>query len=126
RLTSLSSVCDVPPLLRCDFFVFLPSSRLHRLPHSLPTRRSSDLQGPAYALSAAPDPHARQPPGVDLAHRSVGHGAPVNCRRAGQDRKSTRLNSSHVEISYAVFCLKKKNTHTNAYRSSNSNHETSY
>src|SRR5690625_6306810 len=28
------------------------------------------------------------------------------------DRKSTRLNSSHVAISYAVFCLKKKNTHT--------------
>src|SRR6266496_5911866 len=28
--------------------------------------------------------------------------------RDGQDRKSTRLNSSHVEISYAVFCLKKK------------------
>src|SRR3989442_9629672 len=27
-----------------------------------------------------------------------------------QDRKSTRLNSSHVRISYAVFCLKKKNT----------------
>src|SRR5438874_7950793 len=27
----------------------------------------------------------------------------------GRDRKSTRLNSSHVEISYAVFCLKKKN-----------------
>src|SRR5690349_22134280 len=32
------------------------------------------------------------------------------CERshAGIDRKSTRLNSSHVEISYAVFCLKKK------------------
>src|SRR5690349_23523803 len=28
--------------------------------------------------------------------------------RSPQDRKSTRLNSSHVEISYAVFCLKKK------------------
>src|SRR5699024_12610615 len=28
------------------------------------------------------------------------------------DRKSTRLNSSHVSISYAVFCLKKKRTHT--------------
>src|SRR5690554_7268327 len=27
------------------------------------------------------------------------------------DRKSTRLNSSHVRISYAVFCLKKKNSH---------------
>src|SRR5256885_2930142 len=28
---------------------------------------------------------------------------------AGEDRKSTRLNSSHLVISYAVFCLKKKN-----------------
>src|SRR3712207_7068621 len=28
--------------------------------------------------------------------------------RAGEDRKSTRLNSSHANISYAVFCLKKK------------------
>src|SRR5690349_22412432 len=31
-----------------------------------------------------------------------------SCRARQQDRKSTRLNSSHVEISYAVFCLKKK------------------
>src|SRR5690625_6229023 len=30
----------------------------------------------------------------------------------GQDRKSTRLNSSHVAISYAVFCLKKKKINT--------------
>src|SRR5699024_11679883 len=30
---------------------------------------------------------------------------------AQEDRKSTRLNSSHVSISYAVFCLKKKNAH---------------
>src|SRR3712207_8011016 len=29
-------------------------------------------------------------------------------RRIGEDRKSTRLNSSHANISYAVFCLKKK------------------
>src|SRR3712207_7490488 len=29
-----------------------------------------------------------------------------------RDRKSTRLNSSHANISYAVFCLKKKKTHT--------------
>src|SRR3712207_7403200 len=33
-------------------------------------------------------------------------------RQREQDRKSTRLNSSHANISYAVFCLKKKNTHT--------------
>src|SRR5438874_10037320 len=32
------------------------------------------------------------------------------------DRKSTRLNSSHVEISYAVFCLKKKKTNTTKMR----------
>src|SRR4249920_3963538 len=31
-------------------------------------------------------------------------------RPQGGDRKSTRLNSSHVRISYAVFCLKKKNS----------------
>src|SRR3712207_9025380 len=33
-----------------------------------------------------------------------------NCRKSGRkrDRKSTRLNSSHANISYAVFCLKKK------------------
>src|SRR5437870_7497679 len=35
---------------------------------------------------------------------SAGHGAVV-----ARDRKSTRLNSSHVAHSYAVFCLKKKN-----------------
>src|SRR6266498_4386380 len=34
-------------------------------------------------------------------------------RQVEQDRKSTRLNSSHVRISYAVFCLKKKNTNKN-------------
>src|SRR5207302_4740693 len=39
---------------------------------------------------------------------------PLDCRpnrprrRSAEDRKSTRLNSSHVKISYAVFCLKKK------------------
>src|SRR3712207_7419294 len=33
-----------------------------------------------------------------------------------QDRKSTRLNSSHANISYAVFCLKKKNIHIQQQR----------
>src|SRR3989442_8852082 len=37
-----------------------------------------------------------------------GHGLPSRCN--DEDRKSTRLNSSHVRISYAVFCLKKKKT----------------
>src|SRR3712207_7769900 len=34
------------------------------------------------------------------------------CRRSDADRKSTRLNSSHANISYAVFCLKKKKQKT--------------
>src|SRR5438270_4162186 len=32
----------------------------------------------------------------------------IRCERTPRDRKSTRLNSSHSQISYAVFCLKKK------------------
>src|SRR5688572_31966104 len=36
---------------------------------------------------------------------------PCESHHLGIDRKSTRLNSSHSQISYAVFCLKKKKTH---------------
>src|ERR1035441_539699 len=43
--------------------------------------------------------------GVDILVDLAGH-------TTGADRKSTRLNSSHLGISYAVFCLKKKNTTT--------------
>src|SRR2546427_9339210 len=47
------------------------------------------------------------------AHRKVGleravHGQHAQVQPFGGDRKSTRLNSSHSQISYAVFCLKKK------------------
>src|SRR5438034_10546083 len=61
--------------------------------HSFPTRRSSDLVGARPGLD-----HAR-------AHRRGHEG---RGRREVEDRKSTRLNSSHTVISYAVFCLKKK------------------
>src|SRR5256885_11283987 len=44
-------------------------------------------------------------PGPD---RRAGQGRAAGSRH-GRDRKSTRLNSSHLVISYAVFCLKKKN-----------------
>src|SRR5256886_11831883 len=48
------------------------------------------------------------------APRRDGAGAASRLGRGGlaQDRKSTRLNSSHSQISYAVFCLKKKNQAT--------------
>src|SRR5690606_39593263 len=42
---------------------------------------------------------------VEFLHRLPFYGLAVLCL---EDRKSTRLNSSHVKISYAVFCLKKK------------------
>src|SRR5688572_31958897 len=42
------------------------------------------------------------------AHRDVVAAARRDVAHAGEDRKSTRLNSSHSQISYAVFCLKKK------------------
>src|SRR5699024_12483727 len=89
--------------------------RTRALP-SFPTRRSSELnadrQGDLpvdrdiaaahqhvavgiHALGVLPDDHHIQV----RVHRP---------RHATQDRKSTRLNSSHVSSSYAVFCLKKK------------------
>src|SRR5690349_23664754 len=48
----------------------------------------------------------RRPPYGELFRRPWSRGS--SRTRSWPDRKSTRLNSSHVEISYAVFCLKKK------------------
>src|SRR5207249_11263832 len=89
--------------------------------HSFPTRRSSDL---VLSLAAT----AEIPSVVVIAGTGsavLGRTSPLKVARAGgfgpvigdtgsandigrTDRKSTRLNSSHVSISYAVFCLKKK------------------
>src|SRR2546422_8593607 len=66
----------------------------------------------ALPISAAADPGRRDRQGgadSDLErHARVPHVQPADAGR-GRDRKSTRLNSSHGYISYAVFCLKKKN-----------------
>src|SRR5256886_7376577 len=48
----------------------------------------------------------------------------VRRRYSRQDRKSTRLNSSHSQISYAVFCLKKKKKNTTTH--SKTNHQSAY
>src|SRR3712207_8697290 len=42
-------------------------------------------------------------------------GSVFSDRETGEDRKSTRLNSSHAHISYAAFCLKKKKKHTRTH-----------
>src|SRR5690606_41938928 len=98
---------------------YVSSYTAHRHLHSFPTRRSSDLSR-TFALFATEDSlgvvsacprhlnHRRVPdfplvknPELHPASRSGSTSTPL-------DRKSTRLNSSHVKISYAVFCLKKK------------------
>src|SRR5206468_12198489 len=96
------------------------------LPPSFPTRRSSDLfvQQPqalprqlssqradarhvaARAVKAGDEPEAdRVSTGVEYDRDLRGPQLPHHCV-AGGDRKSTRLNSSHDQTSYAVFCLK--------------------
>src|SRR5207245_7898304 len=96
----------------------LESPLSHTDLHSFPTRRSSDL-APFYWMAVAgshnfselnfddprPGPNARRWDAPEWARPRVieiQFGEIV-------DRKSTRLNSSHGSISYAVFCLKKKN-----------------
>src|SRR5690606_41747440 len=77
--------------------------------HSFPTRRSSDLDAVRVAGArrighgvALPDEAEADETAEDMARRGV----LIEVQML--DRKSTRLNSSHVKISYAVFCLKKK------------------
>src|SRR5438552_6728329 len=77
------------PLTLSLYPFFLQYSVPHRDLHSFPTRRSSDLR--QHLLGSPPQQPFRK-------------GVPVG---DGVDRKSTRLNSSHQIISYAVFCLKK-------------------
>src|SRR5690606_41498197 len=103
---------------------FFAASRARPLRPSLPTRRSSDLR-PATRHRGGPtraeDDLGRSPEGPLDNFRRGPTIAAVNARSAPRkiviarpgsyerlDRKSTRLNSSHVKISYAVFCLKKK------------------
>src|SRR5438874_13764166 len=77
-----------------------------------PTRRSSDLGSVTWVVRRT---SVGQLFGGEQNHALPARGAlGARARQlidSGKvDRKSTRLNSSHVEISYAVFCLKKKST----------------
>src|SRR5438067_6100839 len=84
------------------------SSVCHRDLLSFPTRRSSDLVAGFEILALARDDDEAVGPAESGDGAGVfAHG--VGGEVGGEDRKSTRLNSSHVSISYAVFCLKKKN-----------------
>src|SRR2546430_2501067 len=73
-------------------------------------KRQDECKGAEYIHNNPPIPRRSRAPYIPL--RSVGLAAapPLPPGAASYlDRKSTRLNSSHSQISYAVFCLKKKN-----------------
>src|SRR5205807_5175728 len=89
--------------------------------HSFPTRRSSDL--PTLAVKLSPNCSPGSPNNMGRCNcpagmRSVGPSGTAHCEDDPEDRKSTRLNSSHLVISYAVFCLKKKKGQTTRRTSS--------
>src|SRR5438309_12071494 len=91
----------------CVHFFFFYCYADHRYLHSFPTRRSSDLWRVAVAhlhFNASQRQHHAERAGLLRAE----HPRLQSKKRVIGDRKSTRLNSSHSSISYAVFCLKKK------------------
>src|SRR5439155_23515451 len=83
-------VRDFAPVAQCTVYQYV-----------LVTLAGSHIKSIADLVDAA-----RARPGA-VSYGSTGVGDALDVR-TGQDRKSTRLNSSHVAISYAVFCLKKK------------------
>src|SRR2546430_17722024 len=100
-------MCDGYLKQRCCFFLMI-----RRPPRStlFPTRRSSDLQQKKVGLFLERDADYRTLLG-DVENQYSEEEVnllPDSEVLAEEDRKSTRLNSSHSQISYAVFCLKKK------------------
>src|SRR5690606_39802195 len=105
---------------RSFYLFFMSYSDPLRLLHSFPTRRSSDLIAVGVGTrSLLPKvgpwmEGVKKAFGVMLLAVALWLVSPVIPAAASMlgwallDRKSTRLNSSHVKISYAVFCLKKK------------------
>src|SRR5207245_9621340 len=105
-------------LARIFAILYLSSSSYSRDLHSFPTRRSSDLRTGFGSLLTSPSDHRalwkapawfvrRAEPSCVLPVRDR-DSLPIRSGPGNTDRKSTRLNSSHGSISYAVFCLKKK------------------
>src|SRR5207302_9833827 len=88
------------------FFFFSCSGHPRDL-HSFPTRRSSDLSY-FYRSPEQSAAHARALGNPNAVASFSAHSLGLAIDLQMRDRKSTRLNSSHVKISYAVFCLKKK------------------
>src|SRR5256885_7333752 len=74
------------------------------------SRGHARVQGAPSSASAMAGAAARQDkvPGEQLNLSGVAHGGHTMAKTTDLDRKSTRLKSSHLVISYSVFCFKKK------------------
>src|SRR3712207_7278163 len=72
--------------------------------------RSLRLRAPTRPIHPVRHPFAPHPRGVRAPSGRRYHRQLLGLTMTEPDRKSTRLNSSHANISYAVFCLKKKNS----------------
>src|SRR3712207_7313620 len=99
------------------FFFFYGYGNHRDLP-PFPPRRSSDLADPPTRKRSCPASACVLLPvtGASTSSWPREAAAPASSRTHSTvtvDRKSTRLNSSHANISYAVFCLKKKKSTTN-------------
>src|SRR5205814_8636369 len=90
---------------RCFFFFMRMCPARDR--HSFPTRRSSDLSRRQCAGCRCGRRRGGRDRGTARGRGSRRRSGRTRASPSG-DRKSTRLNSSHLGISYAVFCLKKK------------------
>src|SRR5438034_9643865 len=97
------------PILLTSHLFFFYWTGPHRHLHSFPTRRSSDLGTVPSPNHAWPRGHAFSSDAIRSRSTTTAMSSQAQPQpRQVTDRKSTRLNSSHTVISYAVFCLKKK------------------
>src|SRR5438445_4093002 len=95
------------------FSCYLYGYGAHRDLHSFPTRRSSDLDVLRNRVPGDLIETGVWRGGASIFMRAILHAYGITDRVVWLDRKSTRLNSSHANISYAVFCLKKKKNNSN-------------
>src|SRR5699024_12449412 len=94
---SLLTYYTHPPTIQFSTLSLHDALPISKLPDIFKVTEGNDV----YIAVLAADEHR-----VICNHRSRRR---LQMTRCSSDRKSTRLNSSHVSISYAVFCLKKKN-----------------
>src|SRR5207249_3364790 len=106
-LVSIETPVDANMILGHAHFIKTAEDLYEAIMNSVPNAKFgvafSEASGPRLVRSEGNDEALKRAAERELMKLGCGHAFLIF-----QDRKSTRLNSSHVSISYAVFCLKKK------------------